>query len=461
MTTMLGVTRPGVAPLFPLRRKSNLLFHLRAADLLLGHDPSEEVAQAVTGEAATFTRTTAGGLTRGRDGVLMQWPLDVPRLEMFDLDADDVFETPGLLLEGQRTNVILRSEEIDNAAWNDGGTPIVTANDIEAPDGETTAEKIEDDNGASAEHRRQDVVVANDSTTWAGSVFVKKALTGAAVVVLRVELNGGTSKRAELFVDPILGTSIANADVVNSTVEDYGDWWRVWLSVANNSSGNTSLRFALFPAGRPTGDIAAAVLVNSATGTNHFWGAQGENANFLSSYIKTVGSSVVRNADALTYTLLWLGDAITEALDDLTVYARLPRPLHADATGTLPLAGITQIANPGTFARIRFNDSTRQIAASILGDNGAEESVVVNIPAGNVIEFVTQIANIRTGGTVRTDVGGGFTSLSTAADPGAAWGNQVLDVGQIQGATRRLFGAIIELKIARGLRTFKQMQEAA
>ena len=457
MTTMLGVTRPAVAPLFPLRRKSNLLFHFRATDLLLGHAPAEEVLQSVTGDTPTFTRTTTGGYTRGRDGILMQWPLDVPRLEMYDLDSDGVFETPALVMEGQRENIILRSEEIDNGAWtNTVGTPGITANDVEAPDGAVTAEKIEDDDAGVVEERGQLVTIANDSTAWCASVFVKKA-AGTPVIGLRLRVTGGSVFDFNFLVDPSDGQSVVGGGR-DSGVIDHGGWWRIWVTFDNDSSGNVGLSLRLMAAARLSGDLGSAGTDVTAVGSNHFWGTQVENAPFPSSYIRTVASSVVRNVDDLTYSLSWLGQAIIEGLDDLTVYARIPRPIHADVTGATSDPVIMLLSSAVPTLQTFFDGSARNLIGQI-NTATTDATASAALPADDPLELLAQYRNLRTGGGVAVDTGSGLGAFVDGATIFSAYANSV---ARISGTTGfELYGAINELKVARGLRTLKQMQEAA
>ena len=65
----------------------------------------------------------------------------------------------GLLIEEQRVNSVTHSEEFDNAAWlkSGGGGVTITANDILAPDGTTTADKIIA-NAVSGEHYADDTI---------------------------------------------------------------------------------------------------------------------------------------------------------------------------------------------------------------------------------------------------------------------------------------------------------------
>src|SRR6267142_838763 len=68
---------------------------------------------------ATFTRadaTTCATYIKN-DGLVYTAAANVLRTEWVDLDGDGVRETPGLLLEGSRTNQFIRSEAIDDGAW--------------------------------------------------------------------------------------------------------------------------------------------------------------------------------------------------------------------------------------------------------------------------------------------------------------------------------------------------------
>lgn len=252
----------------------------------------------------TFTRSSTG-FFRDRGGVWRTAEANTPRVEWWDLNGDGVFELPTLLLEDARTSITRKSEQIENPEWGAEGSPAVTLDDAVAPDGTTTADKVDDQSGGETRAVNQVRTVANDSTSWCGSAFVKKASAGATVVCARIWLKlGTTTKDAMLFVDPITGATIANADVLHSGVIDLqDDYWRIWVSVANNSTGNTELRFSLYPAGRLTGDLATATLVNGATGFAHFSGGQVENAAFLSSYMKTVAADVSRTAEQCDWPL--------------------------------------------------------------------------------------------------------------------------------------------------------------
>jgi hypothetical protein len=453
--TAKGVTRPGV--LFPrqLNYESKLLFHLRAADVLLGwNDPDEDVARALTGEdPAAFTRATTGGYTRDSLGFVRQWGKGIPRLEMYDLDGDGYFEEPGIMLEGQRENVCLRSQAIATAPWGDVAGSVVSNNDAAAPDRTITATSIEDNGAASVEGRDQDITVADDSTVWCVSVFIKKNATGA-ICKLGLDLTGGGALAALILLDPADGSILAaGADVRDSGVIEYAEYYRVWVTIDNDSSGNTTATISLFPAWRAAGDLGGAASQDAAVDVNHFWGVQLENAAFPSSYVATVAAAVTRNADALTYTLAWLGDAILASKDDVTVYARMARPFHADVTGTIGAdASLYQLSSSAALLEAYYDAASRVIEGQIdtaTTDRTASQSV----PSGAAIETTQQFRNLRTGGSLAVDVGSGLSAFSAAATAFSAFGDTTLTVGS------GLYGALFELKVGRGLRTIRQMRE--
>jgi hypothetical protein len=79
----------------------------------------------------------------------------------------------GLLIEEQRTNLVLRSEGFDNAYWSKSRST-VTSNTIIAPDGTQTADKLIEDTTASNTHRIFNETLYTATThTW--SIYCKAA----------------------------------------------------------------------------------------------------------------------------------------------------------------------------------------------------------------------------------------------------------------------------------------------
>jgi hypothetical protein len=99
---------------------------------------NKSLADAVTGASlVTFTRASSGTFVDSA-GVLQTAVTDAPRFDHNPTTGESL----GLLVEEARTNLLLRSEEFDNASWGRSGAtlPTITANAGIAPDGTTTAD---------------------------------------------------------------------------------------------------------------------------------------------------------------------------------------------------------------------------------------------------------------------------------------------------------------------------------
>ena len=236
------------------------------------------------GEALTFTRASNGTCTKTAtggfattgiaNGDLIVLSSNQPRVSY------DANGTLGLLVESSRTNSLLRSEEIDNAAWAKTGTgvaaPIVTANFAVAPDGATTAERVQfaatDASGLQASYVVQGVVAA--SANPSGSVFLRG--NGTSGVFDVCQQSSGQSCTACAYVS--------------------GSWTRCFPPVCaattcNLYIGNMSL--AAYNGG--VARSAADVLV---------WGGDLEAGAYATSYIPTTSAAVTRSADsAASFTL--------------------------------------------------------------------------------------------------------------------------------------------------------------
>ena len=85
---------------------------------------------------AVFTRAGIGRVT-SRIGLVAPVPANTARYRFHPVTG----LSEGLLVEAQRTNLLLRSEEFENIAWTATNLS-VTANSTTAPDGTTTADTL-------------------------------------------------------------------------------------------------------------------------------------------------------------------------------------------------------------------------------------------------------------------------------------------------------------------------------
>jgi hypothetical protein len=351
--------------------------------------------------SVTFARSTVGTYV-DRYGVVQTAAIDEPR-----------FERNGLLMEGASTNLIDRSEEIDDPSWSKIGTGTTTANTTAAPDGNTTADTIDDTDSGGTYAVNNTAAVANDSVVRTVSVFMKE---GTAVKsALQIRYGGGTP--VELNTD----ITWATHTVSNGSIEEIGGgWYRVQLSLANNNSGNTTLNIKVFAASRT--DI-------SATGTVFVWGAQGEELPFASSYIPTTTAAVTRTAESCDLTV---ENNIGLQANAGTVIC------DADILGDLSAGSQIAFAVTGeTFRRI-----IPVSAGIILGQWGPNMVSAVAMTPG----IVSRLA-IRHDGSGVVDLWNGGTQIKqiSGADVSDSLGS-VITIGGSGGASH-LFGHITNVRI--------------
>ena len=187
------------------------------------------------------------------------------------------FESLGLLIEELRTNLLLRSEEFDNAVWTKGNTTI-TANTAIAPDGNLTADKAIVNSGAQASVGvYQDVTALSASTAYTVSAFVKKA--GAQYAVIGWIYTGAVYAAVAYDLDTLTvsrSSSAGGFTITGNSITSVGNgWYRITITATVPSTGALGRFPCVFPrntawtSGNPdgadTGDGYAGIFI---------WGAQ-------------------------------------------------------------------------------------------------------------------------------------------------------------------------------------------
>ena len=235
-----GVTGAGIFSLAPLDLRFALLKTL---------DPR-----------VTFTRASTGTYV-GSDGVLQTAAIDVPRFDHNPTTGESL----GLLAEEARTNLLLRSEEFNDASWIKQSSVSVSANTTIAPNGTLTADTI---TWTSASVNTG--IYAQILSALAASVAHTRS------IYVRADSAGGTVQ----LTDPTLTIGITT---INLTTE----WQRIQLTENTTIAGSAGVWI------RKTA---------SSPNTIYLWGAQLEAGAFATSYIPTTTATATRAADVASVT---------------------------------------------------------------------------------------------------------------------------------------------------------------
>ncbi len=276
-------------------------------------------------------------------------------------------ECPSLLLEGTSTNLQIRSEEFDNAAWTKTFIT-VTANDTISPDGTESADKLQRTNTA-ASYIYDAITIGYGAKTYTNSIFVKQG--DGDYIAIRVD--GSTS-----FAD--LNFNFATKQItyfsasglyiaISSKVEEFDNgWFRIYFTYTTD--GYNSITHSFSPRFSP-GNIDDTDVNNNAN--CYIWGSQVEEQIYGSSYIKTEGSIATRNKETRVATGLYGGADLEFNKNEGVAFIDV-KPFPVDASDTngniISLVG-------GTYNQMFFRFRT----------NNVLEFYVNNAPAPAIIDY--------------------------------------------------------------------------
>lgn len=172
-----------------------------------------------------------------------------------------------LVIEGARTNLLLRSEELDSGSWTKTNCT-ATANAATAPDGEADADAL--------------VVTSSGSPAFASQAVT---VTSGVPLTFSVWCRSHSNSPATVSIGLSDGTTTVNHDFSPGTT-----WRRLDVSLVPASTTATALV-----------RIHAASGTGTATQNILFWAAQMETARFPSSYVRTTAATAAATPDVLVF----------------------------------------------------------------------------------------------------------------------------------------------------------------
>jgi len=299
--------------------------------------PSDGSGDMTVVRATTATRVNSNGL-------IESVALNVPRIDYTDSTC------PSVLVEPQRTNLALYSEQFDNSYWGKLNITL-TPNQITAPDGTNTADKLTD-NAVSGSHYISSAVISIiNSTSYTLTTYLK----ANTLYWVRLELFSGGC-----FFNLSNGT-LGTSSGVTANILDVGNgWYRCSISATSSST-------SAYPAIRITTGDGVFGYIGSGSSL-YAWGAQLEAGSYPTSYIPTVASAVTRNADVIS------------------------------KTGISDLIGQTE----GTvFVDFKIDGSRSSSVILWLTDGSSSNSVIAQYTSGGVLQIV-----LNSGGATQVNIVG-------------------------------------------------------
>jgi hypothetical protein len=199
-------------------------------------------------------------------------------------------ESLGLLVEEQRTNLVVRSEEFDNAFWGKNASN-VSVNTIASPNGATTADSFLE-SATTDFHSIYAAPAMLANTGYVFSIYAKA--NGRDWLVMNI-FTGAASPRTWFNVATGTVGTVGSGAVASISAAGNG-WYRCSIAVTTASSGGPNIAIWTATADNNffhAGDITKGFFI---------WGAQLEAGAFPTSYIPTTSATVTRAADVASIT---------------------------------------------------------------------------------------------------------------------------------------------------------------
>lgn len=334
----------------------------------------------------------------------------------------------GLLVEEQRTNLTLRSQEFENAYWTKlglnafGSGSVANTTATRDPTGLNTADFIQEDT-ANSTHTVYLMGITLTAVPYTYSVYCKSAGRNWAYVRLTATTGQGA------YFNLSNGTIGTIESGVTASITSVGNgWYR--CSVTVTASAATWYPFV----GAASADNTSSYLGDGVSGL-YIWGSQLEAGPFATSYIPTVASTVTRSADvASVYT------------------AQFP---YSQSEGSVIFSGVLlSAAAAGKTAWQLFRDNNERIL--VQADNGAGALRHLGFVGGSAVAVIDS-SSVQTlkdalayklndyavsinGGAVLTDTSAAVPAAANVFEIGSGTGNPAFNghIRQITYLPRRI-----------------------
>lgn len=273
--------------------------------------------------------------------------LNIPRIDYLNGSC------PAILVEPQRTNLILQSNNF-SSGWSQEGS-LITNNDVTSPEGLTNASTLSElaTNDVHRTYRTSAITVVSGSV-YTFSFFVKK--DNVRYVRLSLTQNASTTiwAAAQFDLDTqtfTSGVGSGGGTFSNAYITPYGNgWYRIGIAGSIPSTSMIPMLVLSNGSSITSSDTRGCPVYLGNTSNNvQFYGGQLELGVSMTSYIPTTTATVTRNADVFNKATI--------------------NSLIGQTEGTLLVKGVQDTR--GMILRIRNNASTtNSISIFNTGGNG-------------------------------------------------------------------------------------------
>jgi hypothetical protein len=187
-------------------------------------------------------------------------------------------------------NLLQYSQELNNAYWSKTNST-VTANSTTAPDGNSTADSI-NENSSTGEHRILSTTTAVSGNTYVLSVFVKQNSGTRYAAVYQLTSANGWAAYVDLSNGNLASSVAIGSGVGSASVSSIGNgWYRVIVVfTATSTSLISSINLSNGTTGSYTGDGTSSIYA---------WGAQLEQRSSVTAYTATTTAPITNYIPAL------------------------------------------------------------------------------------------------------------------------------------------------------------------
>lgn len=372
--------------------------------LLSGNErPSLDLAFALDksltarrGPTPAFTRASTGTFVNA-NGLIQSAAINVAR---FDHDPVGL-ACRGLLIEEQRTNLLVRSSELDNGSWTKDKAAI-GANAVASPDGSISADKLVEDSAAGWHRAYVASAATNSAHTF--SIYLKAAERTKALISMSDLSSGDASANIDLSAGTIgLGNFNIGGAWTNGSysITPAGNgWYRCRITATKGAGSNIACMVFLLNnsnADSYAGDGSSGIYV---------WGAQLEAGAFPTSYVPTTSAAATRSADVCSISGADFAGFFNATAGALVSESRIAN-LVGENRGIVQIdSGVNEqhlrhaygISNGGFYISVRANDTTQFGATAgtagmaqklALSYAGSEHAACIN---GGTVATVTRTA---------------------------------------------------------------------